>query len=977
MFHNCDGLTNLTGLENWNTSKLKWMSYGTKFSDNNYAAASGMFSFCDNLQDLTALSDWNVSQVEDITYLFFYCKKLKDLTPLSKWNVSNVVNIGGIFSGCSELTSLHGLENWDFHHLTSLSVGDLVNGGAFSGCTNLENISALEKWNVEDVTNLSSVFYNCDNLTDLSPIGKWDVSKVTEMYSAFRKCSGLTDLTPLKKWDMSNVLYMNNMFLDCSKLIDLNGIANWNVSNVTNMHHMFANCVDLIDVSALAEWNMSKVTTMNDMFLNCNKLARIGVPSVEHGGNLFVTHNKEYFSTPMPKLIEEGGNRHYNSWGDLLNEMSAHPDTYSTGMIYVKYEPSWIIEFNPNGGVGSQNSMTIPIDITSAELPDTSFLRFNYKFIGWTTQPDPVSDTNPLLKSGTPYRPSDTADGKRYTLYAQWEKLGDVEDQPVTGQTGTLPGWIQIDSSNTKNDITPNGLQTAIFTNKYDPGSTSVQFRFTKLKDGNVPDITDDFRFELIDVDQNKTIQTVSNTGAAVQFQPITYDKAETYTYYVREVPSNSANDVNDDPNLDYDDHVVEIVVTVTEEDDSNAESGRRLKATARITGDTTFRNDSKPASLDITKTVTGVTDAMSGSHKDKEFQFNVQLLDRENQPVSNKSYPMTMISITDQIDNGNDNAARSIEDGSSDAGAEVRDSNPTNEVPGVISFNETGNATIRLKADQQAKITGIPAYYKYTVTEIDEPDDGYANVSLTNPSGVLGANSIVSVDAVNHYTVQPVNVSLQAGKTLLAPGGLNQSVSNGEFQFVLCKVDVASNGTGTIDPSAAVDPQADPAGLPPIDKDENTSSSTAAPDPAAPSCSGVSEASNDGNGLVTFPQLSYTEPGVHEYQLREVKGDELDITYDPVVYAAKVTVTDNGSGRLTSQVTYTNQTTGTVITPTSDSGSSDPSSMGIPVFVNRSTVANRLPVTGGNEIILASVILAVVLGCGFVVFLNRGRREE
>ena len=916
MFYNCDGLTNLTGLENWNTSKLKWMSYGTKFSDDNYAAASGMFSYCDNLQDLTALSDWDVSQVEDMTYLFFYCRKLKDLTPLSKWNVSNAVNIGGVFSGCSELTSLHGLENWDFHHLTSLSVSDLVDGGAFSGCTNLENISALEKWNVENVTNLSAVFYNCDNLTDIGPIGEWNVSKVTEMYSVFRECSGLTDLTPLKKWDMSNVLYMNNMFLDCSKLIDLNGIVNWNVSNVTNMHHMFANCVDLIDISALSEWDIGKVTDMSDMFLNCGKLARIGVPSIANNGALFLNYNKQAFSIPMPKLIEEGGSKHYDSWGELLNEMQTSPNAYSTGMIYVKYEPSWIIEFNPNGGVGSQNNMTMPIDIPSVEIPNTSFLRFGYRFTGWTTQPDPVSDVNPLMLPGTTYKPDNPVDGKKYNLYAQWEKIGGSEDQPVTGQSGAIPGWVQVGSENTRNDILPNQSQSVVFTNKYDPGLTSIQFRFTKLMDGNVPDSSESFQFELFSVSENKAIQTTVNNGASVQFEPITYDKTGEYVYYVRESPSNPQDNVNSNPSIDYDDHLVEVKVTVTDENDPDSPSGKKLTATAQITGDTTFRNDSKPASLDISKNVTGVTEDMNDNHRDREFTFNVNLLDRDNQPVTGKTYPTTITN--------NSGSGESSENTSSSTSS--------------ITFDATGNATIKLKAGSKLTINGIPAYYKYTITETNIPA-GYENTSLTNPSGVLGANSHVTVNAVNHYTIAPASASLQAGKTLLAPGGLNQSVNNGEFRFALCQVTPAPIG-----PESG---------------------------PNAESCTGVSEASNDGNGLVTFPQLTYDAPGTYRYQIREVKGDALDMTYDPTVYTATVNVTDDGEGKLVAKVTYTNTSTGDPVTP-----GSDPGAMGVPVFVNRTTVANRLPVTGGSDIVIASVILALVLAGGLFVFLRRNREE-
>ena len=480
---------------------------------------------------------------------------------------------------------------------------------------------------------------------------------------------------------------------------------------------------------------------------------------------------------------------------------------------------------------------------------------------------------------------------------------------------------MQVGSENTRNDIIPNQSQSVVFTNKYDPGLTSIQFKFTKLMDGNVPDDSEHFQFELFSMSENKVIQTTVNNGASVQFDPITYDKSEPseHVYYVRESPSSPQDNVNSNPSIDYDDHLVEIRVKVTEENDSTSPSGKKLTATAQVTGDTTFRNDSKPASLDITKDVTGMTEGMNDNHKDREFTFNVSLLDRDNQPVSGKTYPITTTSDTGE---SNGDAASST---------------------GSITFDNSGNATVKLKAGSKLTINGIPAYYKYTVMETNIPA-GYENTSLTNPSGVLGANSHVTVDAVNRYTVTPASVSLQAGKTLLAPGGLNQSVNNGEFRFTLCQVVASSNES----------------------------------EPNVESCSGVSETSNDGNGLVTFPQLAYDSPGTYQYQIREVKGDALDMKYDSTVYTVTVNVTDDGAGRLVAKVTYRNNTTGVESSPGSSSvwDPSDPGSMGVPVFVNRTTVANRLPVTGGSDVIIASVILALILSGGLFIAMNR-RREE
>lgn len=376
--------------------------------------------------------------------------------------------------------------------------------------------------------------------------------------------------------------------------------------------------------------------------------------------------------------------------------------------------------------------------------------------------------------------------------------------------------------------------------------------------------------------------------------------------------------------------------MTITEENDPTSPSGKKLTATAQVTGDTVFRNDSKPASLDITKIVMGVTEDMNGNHKDREFTFNVNLLDRDNQPVSGKTYPTTITN--------NSESSESSGDASSSTGS--------------ITFDNSGNATVKLKAGSKFTINGIPvrvgstftingipAYYKYTVTETNIPA-GYENMILTNSSGVLGANSHVTVDALNRYTVTPASASLQVGKILLAPGGLNQSVNNGEFRFALCQVTPAPIG-----PESG---------------------------PNAESCTGVSEASNDGNGLVTFPQLAYDSPGTYTYQIREVKGDALDMKYDSTVYTVTVNVTDDGEGRLVAKVTYRNNTTGVESSPVSSSvwDPSDPGSMGVPVFVNRTTVANRLPVTGGFDIIIASVILALILAGGLFVFLRRNREE-
>lgn len=222
-------------------------------------------------------------------------------------------------------------------------------------------------------------------------------------------CSSLTDLTPLTSWDMSNVKYMNNMFSGCSKFTDLTALANWNVSNVTDMRGMFNGCFNL---------------------------QKVGIPSIANGGqNLVNRASSSGLVTYLPTIISDDFTMGPYLWSDLQSEMQTNPDAFQEGTIWVRYTPSYFLDFNPNGGIGSTKSLMTPLAVT-ATLPDSTFLRFGYKFIGWTTQPDPISDVNPLMKPGQQFRPASPTDAARYTLYAQWEKLGDTSNLPESSQAG-------------------------------------------------------------------------------------------------------------------------------------------------------------------------------------------------------------------------------------------------------------------------------------------------------------------------------------------------------------------------------------------------------------------------------------------------------------------------------------------------------------------------------------------------------------
>lgn len=61
--------------------------------------------------------------------------------------------------------------------------------------------------------------------------------------------------------------------------------------------------------------------------------------------------------------------------------------------------------------------------------------------------------------------------------------------------------------------------------------------------------------------------------------------------------------------------------------------------------------------------------------------------------------------------------------------------------------------------------------------------------------------------------------------------------------------------------------------------------------------------ATNDAKGNVAFPHLLLTEPGAYTYELRELNDGQEGVTYDERVYVVTVTVTDDGLGHLSAEV--------------------------------------------------------------------------
>lgn len=109
---------------------------------------SEMFRYCENLTDLSPLENWDTSKIINISRMFSYCIRLKDLSLLQNWDTSNVKYMSGMFYNCEKIEDISPLQNWDTSKVEDMSL-------MFWDCEKLGCISPLEEWDTSNVKDMS------------------------------------------------------------------------------------------------------------------------------------------------------------------------------------------------------------------------------------------------------------------------------------------------------------------------------------------------------------------------------------------------------------------------------------------------------------------------------------------------------------------------------------------------------------------------------------------------------------------------------------------------------------------------------------------------------------------------------------------------------------------------------------------------------------------------------------------------------
>lgn len=531
---------------------------------------------------------------------------------------------------------------------------------------------------------------------------------------------------------------------------------------------------------------------------------------------------------------------------------------------------------------------------------------------------------------------------------------GNVAEITVTvkpNKKGELSADVKVTSGETE------------FKNVYaaDPVESSVTDQITAAKSLTGRDLAEgEFSFELLEIADKevKPVETVTNgADGKVTFSAIKYTEIGQHTYMLREVKGDAGG-------ITYDDTTYTIVTTISDNGKGQLVATHELKD-AKDVKSIEFKNvyttNAAEASLTGIKNLQ-VPDGLTPADIAGKFTFTVT--GEEGTPMpANASVAND---AKGKVDFGK--IAFTLDDLNKALGekSEKREHTFTytvtesGEVAGVtndaklsheVSFTVTddGEGTLRVSRNPHgdAAFTFTNAYNvtpiesrvtdQITATKVlDGRDlkDGEFSFELVEGEGkdakvvATGKNAAegkITMSAVKYtkpgkhtYTLREVN-----------GGTISKGITYGDAKYTI-ETTITDNGDGTLkaehvlkdaktatfkntysvtptdadldfDLSKAID------GREWTDGDEFSFTITAPdgaplPDPATVTVS--KHDAKDGIAAIKFGKIRYTAAGTYKYEIRENAGNTVGMTYDSHVATAEVTVTEDGEGKLTANVT-------------------------------------------------------------------------
>ena len=535
-----------------------------------------------------------------------------------------------------------------------------------------------------------------------------------------------------------------------------------------------------------------------------------------------------------------------------------------------------------------------------------------------------------------------TIDGIAYS-----KNVAEITVTVAPDKKGELSAGVKVTSGETE------------FKNVYatNPVESSVTDQITVTKSLTGRDLTaDEFSFELLEIidKEVKPVETVKNAAdGKVTFSAIKYTEIGQHTYKLHEVKGNAGG-------IDYDDAVYTIVTTIADNGKGQLVATHELKD-AKDVKSIEFKNayttNATEASLAGIKNLQ-VDDALTPADITGKFTFTVTGEEGAPMPASTSVHndvdgKVDFGKITFTLDDLNKAVGEKPEKRehtftytvteSGEVAGVTNDAKPSREVSFTVTDDGKGNLRVSRKPDGDAAFT-FTNTYNVTPVETSVTDQITANKVLTGRELKEGEFSfeLVEGDKVVATGTNAADGAITMGEVAydkpgkhaytlreIKGGTTSKGITYSDAKYTI-ETTITDNGDGTLkaehvlkDATAAtfkntysvapLDAELDfdlskvISGRDWTDGDEFSFTITAPedaplPDPATVTVS--KKDAKDGIAAIKFGKIHYAAAGTYKYEIRENAGSTVGMTYDAHVATAEVTVTENGDGSLTANVT-------------------------------------------------------------------------
>lgn len=489
------------------------------------------------------------------------------------------------------------------------------------------------------------------------------------------------------------------------------------------------------------------------------------------------------------------------------------------------------------------------------------------------------------------------------------------------------------------------GPETARFENKYNtaPNKSSVTDQITAKKVLTGRDLkAGEFRFEL--VEGNSVVATgTNNADGKIVMDPVTYTAAGEHSYTLRETKAGTTEN-----GITYSTAEYTIVTIVKDNGDGTLSVEHELQNAKKAIFENAYNVTPKDSSvtdkIKATKVLTG---------RDlKEGEFSFELVEGEDAKVvaTGTNAADGKITMSEITYNEPGEHAYTLREVPGDAGNGITYDGKTYTVETVVKDNGDGTLGVehKLKGADEAKFNNS---YKPNPDEFSVTDQITATKFLTGRDLKDGEFSFELVEgegkdvkvvatgknaADGTITMSPVKYDRAGAHTYtlreVNGGTTSKGITYSNVKYTI-ETAITDNGDGTLkaehvlkDAKGATSATFENSySVTPADADldfglskaidgrewtdgDEFSFTITAPDGAPlPNPATVTVSNHDakdGIAAIKFGKIHYTAAGTYKYEIRENAGSTVGMTYDAHVATTEVTVTEDGDGTLTANVT-------------------------------------------------------------------------